>query len=140
MTAPTLIPADIFAGYDAHPAITQAMRDQAERLCRTAIRLLRAAQANGVTLDLSPATGTIISLPGGGWRPPEYKTGAPNSAHKQGMAVDLHDPDGDLDSWIMGRQYLLADLGLAIEHPASTRGWCHITTRIPPSGNRVFYP
>jgi hypothetical protein len=59
-----------------------------------------------------------------------------------GEAIDLYDPDGDLDEWLMSEKGrgILEALGLWMEHPASTKSWSHLQTIPPRSGNRVFYP
>lgn len=81
-----------------------------------------------------------------GWRPPAVNaaipTAAVNSKHMTGEAIDLADPDGDLDEWLLTEagQRALEELGLWMEHPAATKGWSHIQTRPPKSGRRVFYP
>lgn len=81
-----------------------------------------------------------------GWRPPQVnaaiKTAAPNSKHMTGQAIDLADPDGDLDDWLMSRegQEALVEIGLWMEHPACTKSWTHLQTVPPRSGRRVFYP
>lgn len=79
-----------------------------------------------------------------GWRPPEVNAATPNAAlrsrHMTGQAIDIADPEGDLDEWCMSHTDTLARLGLWLEHPASTKGWCHVQTIPPKSGNRVFYP
>jgi hypothetical protein len=57
-------------------------------------------------------------------------------------AVDIYDPDGDLDDWLMqpAGQQALVRLGLWLEHPAATRTWSHLQIVPPRSNNRVFYP
>jgi hypothetical protein len=80
-----------------------------------------------------------------GWRPAEVNAAIPNAArfskHMLGQACDLDDPEGDLDAWcLVNKDNVLAILGLWLEHPASTKGWCHVQTVAPKSGNRVFYP
>lgn len=81
-----------------------------------------------------------------GWRSPEVNaktTGAaPNSKHMTGQAIDLADPEGDLDEWLMSAegQAAMAELGLWHEHPAATKGWAHLQTVPPRSGRRTFYP
>lgn len=66
--------------------------------------------------------------------------GARRSSHMSGQAVDLIDPDGKLDAWCMANLKLLERAGLYLEHPDSTKTWCHLQTRRPGSGNRVFRP
>jgi hypothetical protein len=79
-----------------------------------------------------------------GWRPfavNQLVTGAAvHSNHTRCMAVDLADPDGSLDDWCLDHATLLEGLGLWQEHPAATKGWCHVQSVAPRSGKRVFYP
>ena len=81
-----------------------------------------------------------------GWRPPSVNAGvpnaAPNSKHMTGQAIDLADPEGDLDDWLMSAegQAALTEIGLWMEHPACTKSWTHVQTVPPKSGRRVFYP
>ena len=79
-----------------------------------------------------------------GWRPPEVNQSTPNAApkskHMIGQAIDLDDPEGDLDQWCLDNGNELARLGLWQEHPASTKSWCHLQSVPPKSGRRVFYP
>ncbi len=81
-----------------------------------------------------------------GWRPPAVNAATPNAAamskHMLGQAIDLADPEGDLDDWLMGDigQAAMARLGLWHEHPAATKGWAHLQTVPPRSGKRTFYP
>lgn len=79
-----------------------------------------------------------------GWRPAAYNAMVPNAAlrskHITCEAIDLFDPEGDLDSWCMDNKAVLAEIGLWLEHPASTKGWCHVQIVPPKSGNRVFFP
>jgi hypothetical protein len=81
-----------------------------------------------------------------GWRTPLYNAGvkgaAKNSKHMSAQAIDLDDDDGALDEFLnsdRGRE-LLTRHCLWMEHPAATKGWCHLQSIPPPSGNRVFYP
>jgi hypothetical protein len=79
-----------------------------------------------------------------GWRPAWYNaklaTAARKSLHMDGKAIDLDDDDGELDEWCHSNQAKLAALGLWLEHPAATKGWCHLQSVGPKSGRRVFYP
>lgn len=134
-----LTPKDYFAGYADHPGILDGHRAQAAGLLVLVNKLLAAGLAYGVVLKNNPKTGSLVSGErDGGWRPQECPTGAPNSAHKTGQAVDVYDPDGDLDDWLT--DHVLQMHGLYREHPSATRGWCHLTTRPVKSGKRTFYP
>ena len=79
-----------------------------------------------------------------GWRPAKYNAtvhGASlRSKHITGQAIDLSDPDGELDEFLVGNQQYLIDAGLWQEHPLSTKNWIHLQCVPTKSGNRVFYP
>lgn len=105
-------------------------------------RLLVLAKTSGVGLEQNPKTGTVLSS---GWRPPSINSAtpgaAPRSKHITGLAADVYDPDGDLDEWCMANaDTVLKDLGLWLEHPAATKGWCHVQAVPPGSRRRVFFP
>lgn len=90
-------------------------------------------------VKINPNTDSQVSgLTFGGFRPQNCPQGAPNSSHKQGMAVDIYDPDDALDSWL--DDDILSINGLYREAPKSTPHWCHLTTRAPGSGKRTFLP
>lgn len=78
-----------------------------------------------------------------GWRPRAYNAGvagaAVNSRHITGQAIDLADTDG-LDDFLFGHVHLLEDCELWCEHPAASRGWTHLQSIQPRSGNRFFFP
>ena len=80
-----------------------------------------------------------------GWRPPEVnaatKGAAPKSKHMTGHAVDLADPEGDLDEWCAeDNGERLRNYGLWMESPACTKSWTHLQSIPPKSGKRVFFP
>lgn len=99
-----------------------------------------------------------------GWRTESYNkivpNAAPKSKHITGEAIDLYDPDGELDQLLFddyGRSVplveaaftsdaaaramsLLEKHGLYMEHPVATKGWCHLQSVGPRSGNRIFFP
>jgi Peptidase M15 len=85
-----------------------------------------------------------------GWRPPDLNkrtpNAAPNSRHMTGQAIDLDDPDGDLDTWLIsGDGYkVLTECGLWMEHPAATKSWCHLQSvpqrSFATTGLRYYYP
>lgn len=112
-------------------------------LTRVNILLDDAIGSGAFTLIHDPDTGTQISgskggAGDGGFRLPGATTGAPNSSHKQAMAVDVYDPAGKLDAWLTDEK--LEVYGLYREAPTATFGWCHLTTRPPHSGKRTFTP
>lgn len=81
-----------------------------------------------------------------GWRPKQVnaatKGAAPLSNHTKCMAIDIGDDDEQLDDFAMSTagQKALEEIGLWLEHPASTPRWCHVQIVPPRSGNRVFHP
>lgn len=115
---------------------------------KNAIRLLAAMGpleaalcALGVKFPQNPKTGSQISGElYGGFRPQACPIGAVHSSHKEGLAVDRYDPDGQIDKTLMAHQDLLVKCGIYIEHPDSTPGWSHWTIKAPSSGHHVFYP
>lgn len=121
---------------------TQVYRN-AEVLVGLINKILPLAEADGVKFETHPLTKTILS---GGWRPPavnaKTKGAALRSKHMSGQAVDVYDPDGDFDEWLISDRGLkaLAEIGLWLEHPATTKGWAHLQSVPPGSKNRVFYP
>lgn len=97
--------------------------------------------ADGINFPINPATKSGVSGQTlGGFRPQASTTGAPNSAHKDGEAVDRYDPKGEIAKWCMAHQDRLKAHGIYMEHPSATKGWCHWGIRRPGSGNTVFYP
>jgi hypothetical protein len=114
-------------------------RANAARLLERVNLLLAEARAAGVPLLINQRTGSRISGGGlGGFRPETCSIGAPNSAHKQGRAVDVFDARNELDAWLDDAK--LEQFGLYREHPSATRGWCHLTDRAPGSRRRTFMP
>lgn len=136
---------DYWMGRDvAYPhALTPDIEREAGRTVELVNRLLVYAALGGVALSNHPTNGSLVSS---GWRPPAVNRAtlraAPNSKHMTGRALDVYDPDGDLDEWLVtdkGRA-ALESVGLWMEHPAATKGWSHLQSVPPGSGRRVFYP
>lgn len=137
--------ADYFMGRrELYPlALSPDIERNALMTVELANRLLTQATTYGVTMDRHPINKSLVSS---GWRPPAINAAtsnaAPNSKHMTGQALDIYDPDGDLDDWLMTGegQAALTAIGLWMEHPGATKGWCHIQTVPPRSGRRTFYP
>lgn len=103
--------------------------------------LWAAMRIAGVEFPVNPKTGSNVSGETlGGIRPQSCATGAPTSAHKQGMAVDIYDPKGEIDKWLLAHPDTLEKFGIYIEHPDDTPGWSHWSTRAPKSGRHIFKP
>lgn len=125
--------ADYFMGRDATHAdeLTAALLDNARVIV---------ARANGLLKLAGIAAGQVNS----GWRPHSINAmiahASPRSRHLTCQAIDLRDADGTLDTWCMSNLHALEVLGLWLEHPDATPGWCHVQTVPPRSGRRVFMP
>jgi hypothetical protein len=124
-------------------AMSPAIARAAVTTVDLANKLLVLAASCDVHLMRNARTGSLVRS---GWRPPSVNAitpgAAPNSKHMTGQAIDIEDPDGDLDEWLMTKDGLdtLVHLGLWLEHPSATKGWTHVQTIPPKSLNRVFYP
>lgn len=122
--------------------VTDEMRASATDVCRRASSLLTRYEAWCTAQDPAREVGDrpITS----GWRPVEVNRVVPGAAlysnHTTCKAIDIADPYGDLDEWCLVNQNILDNLGLWLEHPSVTKGWCHVQNVPPRSGNRVFYP
>lgn len=103
-------------------------------------KLLDAAKAAGIVIHEETQWGAVSS----GWRPPSINkatAGASRtSKHMTGQAIDIFDPDGTLDMWMLSNPDVLAEIGLWQESPASTPKWAHCQSVPPGSGRRVFSP
>jgi len=136
--------ADYYMGRDREfpHLLGHDLRHNAGIMVEVANKLLVLAKTAGVPLEASPRTGSIVSS---GWRPPAINSVVPGAAvrskHLTCQAIDLYDPDGALDDWCLDvADKVLRDLGLWLEHPAATKGWCHVQCMPPRSARRVFYP
>lgn len=135
--------ADYWMGRDLKYPLSMSteIAANAARTVEIANKLLVLAKASGVRLQSSPITHSIVAS---GWRPPMLNANtpgaAPNSRHITGQAIDIYDPDGDIDEWLFGNQQPLVDLGVWAEHPGATKGWSHWQIVPPRSGRRFFYP
>ncbi len=138
---PTLKLADYYMGRDrSHRGdLTRELRANARDTMRRVNRLLKRA-AKQVPLGGAGITVSVSS----GWRPATINAAVPgaakNSKHIQCLAIDLNDRNGRLDAWCMANLEVLEELGLWLEHPHATPGWCHLQTQPPRSGTRVFNP
>ena len=128
----TITLAHYFMGRDAEHGteLTEPLRRNAEvMIARTNALLQRACVACAVN---------------SGWRPravnAHVANASPRSRHLTCEAIDLADPDDRLDAWCMSHLGELEAIGLWLEHPDATPGWCHVQIVPPPSGRRVFEP
>lgn len=77
-----------------------------------------------------------------GYRPATINAavgGATRSAHMECLAVDFRDTDESLDKWCLDNQALLEQLGLWLEHPDATKGWCHLDLKARPKRQGPLY-
>lgn len=123
--------------------LTMDVRRESARTVDLTNKLLNVAQAAGVELIRRADSNTLVNS---GWRPAalnaQTQGAAPHSKHITGQAIDLFDPEGEIDEWLLTKlgQEALVSIGLWMEHPGSTKGWSHLQTIPPRSLNRVFYP
>ena len=142
---PRLKIADYLMGRDAlYPQeLTPEILKNAEHTVAMANALLAVLNAKGITPETHPQTQTFISS---GWRPPQIngqvKGAAVRSKHMTGQAIDIYDPEGEIDDYLMSDegQRALAALGLYLEAAPCTKGWSHWQTVAPKSGRRTFFP
>lgn len=62
------------------------------------------------------------------------------SNHLYGRAVDISDPNKDLQKWCLANIKMLEDIGLWMEDFSATPNWCHFQICPPKSGKRMFKP
>jgi len=134
---------DYWMGRDKDYSLALSVQTRKNALMTVEVvnQFLQAAELAGITEYYHPRTRSQVSS---GWRPPAINSAtagaSPTSHHMSGLAVDLYDPAGELDKFAMSNIDLLEDLGLWLEHPSATIGWCHLQLKPPRSGRRVFYP
>lgn len=111
-------------------------------VCTNALDLL--AKVNALLERIQHIEAARSPRVNSGWRPAKYNATVPNAAvkskHITGQAIDLSDPEGELDEFLEANQQYLIDAGLFIEHPLSTKNWTHLQSIPPRSGRRCFYP
>lgn len=62
------------------------------------------------------------------------------SKHLYGKAVDISDPNKDLQKWCLANIKMLEDVGLWLEDFSATPNWVHFQIEPPKSGKRMFKP
>jgi hypothetical protein len=62
------------------------------------------------------------------------------SKHLYGQAVDISDPNRELQNWCKKNISLLESTGLWMEDFSVTKNWCHFQIVPPASGKRFFMP
>lgn len=141
MTTSIISHEDYFGIWYGHPDETTEVRLKVADLLPKVNDLLQLAVNDGIPLAINPKTQSYVSGETyGGFRPQDCPIGAPQSAHKLGMAVDIYDPENEIDEWCMRHQDILKRLGLCMESPEATPRWCHLSTKMPKSGKTVFHP
>ena len=131
--------ADVIGRWRDSQDLTLSRMNNISALVLCVNKLLDLAREAGIRLKVNKSTGTLVSgTRYGGFRPQACSEGAPKSAHKEGKAVDIYDPDEALDTWLSDE--ILLKCNLYREHPDKTEGWCHLSIRRPASGHRTFWP
>jgi hypothetical protein len=143
-TAPPLItPAMYWMGRDRVYAnqLSPNMRTSADETLHRVNALIALMHVDGVELHKRDDDTSYVTS---GWRPPQINKRTPGAAvhslHMTCEAIDLYDPHSEIDDWCLHHLPELELAGLWLEHPSATKGWCHLQTRGPKSGRRVFYP
>lgn len=101
-------------------------------------------RVNGLLARLPDIPAAVQPHVNSGWRPSTYNSTIPGAAvkskHITAQAIDLADPEGELDEFLFANQQYLIDAGLWLEHPLASKNWTHLQSVPPRSGNRVFFP
>ncbi len=100
------------------------------------------AVLNDFLEELTPGVEYKVSS---GFRPSSVNSKIPNAAkkslHMTGLAIDLEDPDDELDKLIQSKPELLDKYGLWLEHPDSTPKWTHLDKGTRTQRKiRIFHP
>lgn len=113
-----------------------------DRLLTAVNRLMQFCLSHGIAFKINPKTGSQISgETNGGFRQQSCSIGSPKSAHKECLAVDVYDPIGEIDTFLMTNpeaQELAKELGFYFEHPSATIGWSH--WGLIPKSKMFFFP
>lgn len=122
-------------------ALTDELMANGMDTVRKVNELLAEAQTFGIFQPIKSETGSQVSS---GWRPPAVNARVPGAArrslHMTMQACDIYDPENALDDWCMKHLDVLERIGLWLESPTATPGWCHVQTKPPGSRRRVFIP
>jgi hypothetical protein len=113
----------------AHP-LTQEQEENLDKLLK-ALDKFREAYGKPLTISSGYRPAAINS---------KVKGAAKKSNHIMCLACDFKDIDGRIDQWCIDNLHILTELGLYLESPQHTPGWCHLQCVPPKSGNRVFIP
>lgn len=130
---------EYYMGRDLLYDLKDEYRNNANETILKVGKLLDFIVASGVEVEPHPKTGSIVTS---GWRPAEVNSkvsgAAPRSKHITCQAVDIYDPEGDIDNFLTDE--ILEKYQLYREHPSATKGWVHLQIVPPRSGKRTFYP
>jgi hypothetical protein len=128
-------------GRDVKYPPSQAIRDNANELLRRVNKLL---------IMYNLATDEVVTQVNSGYRPLAINQATPGasltSLHITGEAIDLSDPQEELDTWLMSAQgkVALEECDLFQEHPSKSPRWCHLGSRkfrsYVAGGSRTFMP
>lgn len=115
-----------------------------QRLLSAVNSLMMLAVSENVLFLTNPRTKSQVSGETfGGFRPQSCPQGSPTSAHKEGLAVDIYDPTGAIDKWLISSpaaRRKFEELEMYFESTVHTAGWSHWSIRRPASGKRFFNP
>lgn len=127
--------------WDSSPDWTDGRKENAIKLLDAVNKMMDCLSAYGIEFPVNSSTNSQVSGQTlGGFRPQNCTIGAPKSSHKEGLAVDIHDPINAIDNWLLQNQDKLDEFGIYIEAPTSTISWSHWSIKPPRSGRHVFQP
>lgn len=118
---------DVLKGREVFSPLSQEQRENLVRLLH-ALNELQALWGSDFTITSGYRPASINSGVGG----------AKKSSHLNCQAADIKDTDGLIGQWLEKNVDILENLGLYLEKPSYTKGWCHVQIR--PTKNRVFIP
>jgi len=136
--------ADYLGIYAKSKDLTPTILANIDHLLNRVNRLMQTAMTDGVMFRINPDTKSqVAGQKNGGFREQCCAIGAPASAHKLGMAVDVYDPFNQIDNWLNTSPVAKVEyesLGLYFEAQEATNGWSHWSIKPPASGRRFFKP
>lgn len=134
---------DYLGSYVNSPDLTPVRLANMDRLLTKVNKLQAIMLADGVRFSVNTKTKSNVGGSGnGGFRSQNCPVGAPHSAHKDCLAVDIYDPDNKIDAWLNEARnlHILEELGMYFEAMIATPTWSHWSIHPPKSGRRFFLP
>jgi hypothetical protein len=132
---------ELYGKWLNHPDATKERKEDSGLFLVLVNALIKTMNDDGFAFKVNPITGSVVGGETyGGFRPQSCPLGAPQSAHKEGIAVDMFDPDNAVDEWLLAHPLAINNIELYFEHPQATPHWSHWSMRKPKSGRKFFMP